>query len=350
MSRSQIALVLVGLVAALPSAFAQDKKPPLITLNRVQLNLAGAEAVLDAAKKKAVSLGLKCNIAVVDDGGHLLAFARMDGARPASAATALAKAVSAATFRQETGPLPAKGEPNVLLSLSLQAASGGKITALKGGGADSHRRPSCGRDWRRRRDWRAGCRGGEGRDSIAARSVGSIEVTLRTDSAAPTAHQPNRLVRREGYQETLRHGPNSVFACPMDVAGHRFPTKVHQVLRAKSSKDPWFVYILLSSTKASRQVARRRHDAGEVAPPGSRDHFGTNRGDRRRAEQSSASHGHHAGCRTPEREVIRWTRECVAPLARGINASPHFRGCKSTALHPSLKRSSSRSSRPGRRR
>lgn len=99
----------------------------------MQLNLAGAETVLEAAKKKAAALGLKCNVAVVDDGGRMLAFARMDGARPASAATALTKAVSAATFRQETGPLPAKGEPDVLLSLSIQNASGGKITTLKGG-------------------------------------------------------------------------------------------------------------------------------------------------------------------------------------------------------------------------
>jgi uncharacterized protein GlcG (DUF336 family) len=70
---------------------------------------------------------------VVDDGGHMLAFARMDGARPACAATALTKAVSAATFRQETGTLPVKGEPDVLLSLSIQNASGGKFTTLKGG-------------------------------------------------------------------------------------------------------------------------------------------------------------------------------------------------------------------------
>ena len=78
---------------------------------------------------------LKLNIAVVDDGGHLLAFARMDGARPASGYTALTKATTAATFRQETGPLP-KDEPNMLLSLSLQnaaQASGGKLTTLKGG-------------------------------------------------------------------------------------------------------------------------------------------------------------------------------------------------------------------------
>jgi glc operon protein GlcG len=81
-------------------------------------------------------MGLKVNIAVVYDGGHLLAFARMDGARPASGYTALTKAVTAATFRQETGPLPPKGEPDMLLSLSLQnaaAAGGGKLTTLRGG-------------------------------------------------------------------------------------------------------------------------------------------------------------------------------------------------------------------------
>ncbi len=131
MNPARIAIVLVALFVAIP--VVGQEKPPLVTRNRVQLNLAGAETVLAAAKRKAATMRLKSNIAIVDDGGHLLAFARMDGARPASAATALAKAVSAATFRQESGPLPAKGEPNVLLSLSIQNASGGKITTLKGG-------------------------------------------------------------------------------------------------------------------------------------------------------------------------------------------------------------------------
>lgn len=115
---------------------AQPPREVLVTRQRVQLNLAGAELVLDAAKKKAATMGLKMNLAVVDDGGHLLAFARMDGARPASGYTAITKAVTAATFRQETGPLPPKGEPDLLLSLSLQnaaQASGGKVTTLKGG-------------------------------------------------------------------------------------------------------------------------------------------------------------------------------------------------------------------------
>lgn len=114
---------------------AQPEKS-LITRDRVQLNLAGAELILEAAKKKAEAMGLKVNVAIVDDGGHLLLFGRMDGARPASGYTAMTKATTAATFRQSTGPVPAKGEPDVILSLSLPAAaasSGGKGTALKGG-------------------------------------------------------------------------------------------------------------------------------------------------------------------------------------------------------------------------
>lgn len=137
--RLLFSIALVGLSTTLPQLIG-DNYPAtdrsLISRGRIQLNLAGAEAVIAAARQKALALKANMNIAVVDDGGQILAFARMDGARPASAATALTKAVSAATFRQETGPLRTKGEPDVLLNLSLQnaaASSGGKITALKGG-------------------------------------------------------------------------------------------------------------------------------------------------------------------------------------------------------------------------
>ncbi|OWK46529.1 GlcG/HbpS family heme-binding protein [Fimbriiglobus ruber] len=135
--RFAVATCLVAFVAT-GSVRGDDKPVPtgLVSKNRVQLNLAGAELIVAAAKEKAAASGWKMNVAVVDDGGHLLAFARMDGARPASVATAMTKAASAATFRQETGPLPPKGEPDLLLNLSLQnaaAANGGKLTSLKGG-------------------------------------------------------------------------------------------------------------------------------------------------------------------------------------------------------------------------
>lgn len=113
----------------------------LVLRQQVRLTLAGAKKVIEGAEAKAAREGWKMNIAVVDDGGHLLAFERMDGARPASVATATTKAVSAATFRQATGSLPSpnpnqQGAPDVLLNLSVQnaaAASGGKVTTLPGG-------------------------------------------------------------------------------------------------------------------------------------------------------------------------------------------------------------------------
>jgi glc operon protein GlcG len=110
---------------------------PLVVRDRARLTLQGARAALDAAEAKAAAMGLKVNIAVVDDGGHLITFIRMEGARPASGYTAITKATTAATFRQATGPLPPGAEqPDVWLNLSLQnaaAASGGKITTLRGG-------------------------------------------------------------------------------------------------------------------------------------------------------------------------------------------------------------------------
>lgn len=138
MSLIRFATCLVPLLTA-AAAIAQEKatdQPPLISRNRIELHLAGAETIITTARQKAAEMDLLINIAVVDDGGHLLAFARMDGARPASGNTALAKAQSAATFRTETGPRPATGEPNLVLSLALPAtaiAGGGKGTALKGG-------------------------------------------------------------------------------------------------------------------------------------------------------------------------------------------------------------------------
>jgi glc operon protein GlcG len=109
----------------------------VVLRNQVKLTLSGARLIIAGAEARAAEMGLKVNIAVVDDGGHLLTFDRMDGARPASGYTAMTKATTAATFRQETGPLP-KGAatPDPLLNLSLQnaaAASGGKLTTLFGG-------------------------------------------------------------------------------------------------------------------------------------------------------------------------------------------------------------------------
>lgn len=117
----------------------QAQEPPKaqsLTAVSIKLNAAGAERVIAAARKQAEAMELKVNISVVDDGGHLLAFLRMDGARPGSIYTSQTKATTAALIRAETGPLSISEVVNVQLSLALEnaaAASGGKFTTLKGG-------------------------------------------------------------------------------------------------------------------------------------------------------------------------------------------------------------------------
>lgn len=114
-----------------------SEAPELVTRGQIKLTLAGAERVVGAAKERASSLSVAENVAVVDDGGHLLAFARMDEARPASADTAITKAVAAATMRRETGPIFKQlTQQDNTFNLAIEhaaAANGGKLTILYGG-------------------------------------------------------------------------------------------------------------------------------------------------------------------------------------------------------------------------
>ena len=96
---------------------------------RPQLALTheGAAKVLGAAVRKAEEIGAPQCIAVTDDGGHLLAFARMDGGKVLSIDSAIAKAKTAASSRAPTGSLPEE------LERRLAFATHGKLTNLKGG-------------------------------------------------------------------------------------------------------------------------------------------------------------------------------------------------------------------------
>lgn len=67
-----------------------------------RLTLDDARLVLDGAEKRAREIGVDMDIAVVDDGGHLLAFIRMDKARVTSIDVAINKAFTAACARRAT--------------------------------------------------------------------------------------------------------------------------------------------------------------------------------------------------------------------------------------------------------
>ena len=65
------------------------------------VSLERARAVIDKAMTKASQIGIKVTVAIVDEGGHLIALSRMDGAIPLSPQLAEAKAVGAAMFGRD---------------------------------------------------------------------------------------------------------------------------------------------------------------------------------------------------------------------------------------------------------
>ncbi|MFT6463324.1 GlcG/HbpS family heme-binding protein [Halopseudomonas sp.] len=76
-------------------------------LSKSVLTLDEANSMIDAAFAEADKNGWKVTVAVVDDGGHLLAMRRMDGCAPVAAYIAPQKARSAALGRRETSEFEA---------------------------------------------------------------------------------------------------------------------------------------------------------------------------------------------------------------------------------------------------
>ncbi len=92
-----------------------------------QLTYDGAVVALNAALHRARAIGMPENVAVVDAGGNLLAFARMDGARFFAQHSAIAKAQTAASLQMATGQLPAQ------FGVDLALATGNRSINLPGG-------------------------------------------------------------------------------------------------------------------------------------------------------------------------------------------------------------------------
>jgi uncharacterized protein GlcG (DUF336 family) len=69
------------------------------------LNLHDANELIGRAQAKAAEVGIRVTVAVVDEGGLLIALARMDGAPPLSPQIAEAKAVGAAMLHRDGASL-----------------------------------------------------------------------------------------------------------------------------------------------------------------------------------------------------------------------------------------------------
>ena len=97
------------------------------TVASLRLTSEGAIRLLQAAMAKAAEMGVPECISVVDAGGHLLAFVRMDGAFSQSIDTSLMKAKTAASYGIPTGDIAAG------IDLKLAIATRGKRINLPGG-------------------------------------------------------------------------------------------------------------------------------------------------------------------------------------------------------------------------
>lgn len=97
------------------------------TAASLRLTADGAMKLLQAAIAKATEMQVPQCISVVDAGGHLLAFARMDGAFALSIETSLMKAKTAASYGVPTGDIAAG------IDLKLAIATQGKRINLPGG-------------------------------------------------------------------------------------------------------------------------------------------------------------------------------------------------------------------------
>lgn len=97
-----------------------------------RVTLGAARAVIDAARAKAEEIGVPMNIAVVDEGNNLTAFARMDGAWLGSIDIAQNKAYTARSFNMSTKELAPLCQPNEPL-FGIHASNQGRLIVFAGG-------------------------------------------------------------------------------------------------------------------------------------------------------------------------------------------------------------------------
>ena len=119
---------LAALLLAAATSYAQVAQTATLTLDGAQQVMQSAVAY---AKTNAAPGG---SIAVVDAGGHLLLFERLDGSFPASANVAIEKARTAALFRFESKKLEdaINGGRDALITVGYTFLQGGVPVLFNG--------------------------------------------------------------------------------------------------------------------------------------------------------------------------------------------------------------------------
>ena len=98
----------------------------------MELTLEEAKKVVAGAEAKAKAIGVPMNIAVVDVGGNLVAFERMDKAWLGSINIAMNKAFTAVAFNMTTEDLGKASQPRETL-FGIHASNQGRLIIFGGG-------------------------------------------------------------------------------------------------------------------------------------------------------------------------------------------------------------------------
>jgi uncharacterized protein GlcG (DUF336 family) len=96
------------------------------------ITLDQARSILDACVAEAESVGQPMNIAVVDDGGNLVAFAAMDRTKLIGEDISQKKALTAVYFQTDTRDLVPLVQPGAAL-YGIESTSGGRLVVFGGG-------------------------------------------------------------------------------------------------------------------------------------------------------------------------------------------------------------------------
>ncbi len=163
----RLALAVLGSALLVAGPTRAQQPPPVNPLDAVPekmpfdipygppIALERATAAINAAIAEAKKRDWKLNVAVVDSGGNLVAFQRMNGAQLASIQISQHKARAAVTYRRETKVYEAGLQANNLNLLTLDGVIGsrggiplveeGKIIGAIGcsGGASSQDEVAC---------------------------------------------------------------------------------------------------------------------------------------------------------------------------------------------------------------
>src|SRR5215472_11905606 len=95
-------ITILSLLTAATFAFAGEPSEAGHVISKHVLTLEGAKSAGEAAAKYAKENGAGPSIAVVDDGGHLLYFTRVETSFAAGANVSIGKARTAAMFKKPT--------------------------------------------------------------------------------------------------------------------------------------------------------------------------------------------------------------------------------------------------------